>query len=115
MYLTRPTPRRFAALADWKDDFARGLQRGVQQADPEIAEVVSLAREIVAVEREPGGALDPNTPSTFTVGDLRTPMRAYLFYRKHPIVTIAIPVGILALAFVLGRATAPRRREAESP
>jgi hypothetical protein len=84
----------------------QAIVAGAAKADPDLAEIVRLAREVVAVERQPGGALDPRTPSTFKISDLKTPLRAYLFYRKNPLLTYAIPVGILALAFVLGRVSA---------
>lgn len=92
--------------ADWQQVFTNALVVGAQRTDPQIGEVVQLVSEIVRVERQPGGALDPRTPSTFQVRDLRRPLKAYLFYRKHPLVVYSIPIGILGLAFLLGRASA---------
>lgn len=93
--------------ANWQDTFVNALAVGAARTDPEIGELVQLVTQIVAVERQPGGALDPRTPSTFRVSDLRRPLKAYLFYRKHPLVAYAIPLGIVGLAFLLGRASAP--------
>lgn len=65
-----------------------------------------LATQIVTVERQPGGLLDPRTPSTFRIADLKRPLRTYLYFRRHPALAYAIPIGILLGAFFLGRATA---------
>jgi hypothetical protein len=58
-----------------------------------------------------GGLLDPRTPSTFKVGDLRRPMKTYLYLRRHPALLYAIPISALALAFLLGRVSAPSKKE----
>lgn len=94
--------------ADWQQVLENALVTGAQRTDPQVGEVVKLVTDVVRVERQPGGALDPRTPSTFHVQDLRRPLKAYLFYRKHPFVVYAIPIGILGLAFALGRATVIR-------
>jgi hypothetical protein len=109
MYRTNVrTGRGALGAANWQDQFMTGLQRGMSEANPDLAQAVQLAAEIVAVERQPGGALDPNTPSTFQIADLHLPLKAYLFYRKHPLLIYSIPIGILLAAFLLGRATARR-------
>ena len=102
------------AAASWQDTLAHALQQGVERADPDLAEVTRLAQQILVVERQPGGLLDPRTPSTFKISDLRRPMKTYLFLRKHPAVFYAVPLGILALTFLLGRATAPKSRKEPS-
>ena len=99
-----------AGLSAWHDQLVQALQKGVQRADPNLADVVQLTSEILTLEREPGGLLDPRTPSTFQIADLRRPMRMYLYYRRHPLVVYAIPIGVLALAFFLGRAS--KRKDA---
>jgi len=107
MYFLRAAPaRRGLGAPGWQDQFLTAIKAGAQRADPDLGEMIELASEIISVERQPGGALDPRTPSTFKISDLRTPMKAYLFYRKHPVATYAIPIGILAFAFLLGRASA---------
>jgi hypothetical protein len=100
--------------ASWQDTLTHALQQGVERADPDLAEVVHLAQQILVVERQPGGLLDPRTPSTFKISDLQRPMKAYLFLRKHPAVVYALPLGILALTFLVGRATAPKSRKEHS-
>jgi len=74
--------------------------------DPDLPQVVGLVREIIAMERRPGGLLDPAKPSTFRVRDLRMPLQTYIQIRRHPWVVYAVPAGLLALAFLLGRRTA---------
>jgi hypothetical protein len=96
------------ALSNWQEQLFAGIREGAKQADPDLAEVIDLATEVVHTERAPGGALDPNTPSTFRIADLKQPLRAYLFYRRHPLLTLASPAGILALVFLLGRASVSR-------
>jgi hypothetical protein len=104
--MMRPWGQPAYPLAGWQDQFLTGMRTGLRQGDPALAEIVELASEIVAVERQPGGALDPRVPTTFQVSDLKRPMWLYLFYRKHPVLTYSIPVGLLLLAFALGRASA---------
>jgi hypothetical protein len=87
------------------DQILAGAIAGSRAIDPDLPDVIGLVQEVITVERRPGGLLDPNTPSTFRIGDLRTPLRAYLFYRRHPWTLYAVPLGILASAFLLGRAT----------
>jgi hypothetical protein len=98
-------------LARWQDTVTHALQKGVQQADPALAEIVQLAQQILVTERKPGGLLDPSKPSTFKIGDLKKPMQAYLYARRNPIVLYAVPIGIVALAFLLGRASKTSAKE----
>ncbi len=107
MYFIKAAPAlRGLGAPGWQDTFLTAIKTGAQRTDPDLGDMIGLATEIISVERQPGGALDPRTPSTFKISDLRTPMKAYLFYRKHPLATYAIPAGILALAFLIGRASA---------
>src|SRR5205807_1561141 len=103
---TAPANSRVALSAPWQDQLFSALQTGVQRADPDLAEAIKLAQQIIVVEKQPGGLLDPRTPSTFKISDLHRPMRMYLFYRRHKLVVYAIPVAILALTFLAGRASA---------
>src|SRR5437867_1408417 len=98
-----PAPQALGAL-DW-NQIAQSLIAGTQTLDPDLPEVIALAREIGELERRPGGLLDPRRPSTFRIGDLRQPLKAYLYYRKHPWVLYAIPLGLAGLIFALGRAS----------
>jgi hypothetical protein len=98
-------------IAPWQDTLTHALEQGVQRADPDLADVVQLAQQILVTERKPGGLLDPRKPSTFKVADLRKPMQAYLYARRNPIVLYAVPIGIVALAFLLGRASKPSAKE----
>jgi len=93
-------------MGAWQDQLLNALQVGASRTDPELGEIVQLVTQILAVERQPGGALDPHTPSTFRIQDLHRPLEAYLFYRKHPWVVYAIPALSLAIVFLLGRASA---------
>jgi hypothetical protein len=107
--------QRNASLARWQDTLThaveQGVQQGVQRADPDLAEVVQLAQQVLVTERRPGGLLDPSKPSTFKVADLKKPLRAYLYVRRNPTVLYAAPIGILALAFLLGRASKTSAKE----
>ena len=96
-------------LGGWQDTLTQALQQGVQRVDPDLAEVTRLAMEIVAVERKPGGLLDPRTPSTFRIADLKRPLRTYLYLRRHPVLAYAIPIALVSAIFLLGRATAPTK------
>jgi hypothetical protein len=98
-------------LARWQDTVTHALEKGVQQADPDVADIVQLAQQILVTERKPGGLLDPTKPSTFKIGDLKKPMQAYLYARRNPIVLYAVPIGIVALAFLLGRASKTSAKE----
>jgi hypothetical protein len=102
---------RRRSLQGWQDTLVQALQQGAQRVDPDLAEVTRLAAEIVAVERRPGGLLDPRTPSTFRIADLKRPLRTYLFFRRHRALAYAIPIGLVAAVFLLGRATAPRKKK----
>lgn len=114
MYRPMLRPRGLGAVPAWQQKLKAALEQGIQRADPQVAEVVALAQEIIAMERRPGGALDPSTPSTFQIADMRKPMRYYLYYRRHPAIAYAIPIGILLLSFLLGRATVSRSPKRES-
>ena len=96
-------------LGGWQDTLTQALQQGVQRADPDLADVTKLAMEIVSVERQPGGLLDPRTPSTFRIADLKRPLRTYLYLRRHPALAYAIPIAIASAIFFLGRVTAPTK------
>jgi hypothetical protein len=87
------------------DTIANAFAAGAFANDPAARDVVQLAMEAIRVERQPGGLLDPRTPSTFSVRDLRTPLRAWLFFRRNKWALYALPAGILTLAFLAGRAT----------
>lgn len=87
------------------DNLLQILASSSRAIDPDLPDVVNLTREVIAIERRPGGLLDPSTPSTFRIVDLKKPLHAYLFYRKHPWILYAIPLGILGLAFAIGRAS----------
>jgi hypothetical protein len=97
--------------ARWQDTVTHALEQGVQHADPDVAEIIQLAQQILVTERKPGGLLDPSKPSTFKIGDLRKPMQVYLYARRNPIVLYAVPIGIVALAFFLGRASKNSAKE----
>jgi hypothetical protein len=103
--------QRNTSLVRWQDTLRHAVEQGVQQADPDLAEVVQLAQEVIVTERKPGGLLDPSKPSTFKVADLKKPLKGYLFLRRNPVVLYAAPIGILALAFLLGRASKPSTKE----
>jgi len=96
-------------VGSWDQTFLDAIVTGAQRTDPELAEIVQLAREIIAVERGPGGALDPRTPSTFKVSDLRWPLKTYLGYRRQPLLFMAVPVGDL------GDRVPPRPRQSIAP
>jgi hypothetical protein len=104
-------PQRNASLARWQDTLKHAVEQGVQQADPDLAEVVQLAQQILVTERKPGGLLDPSKPSTFRVADLKKPMHAYLYLRRNPVVLYAAPIAIVGLAFLLGRASKSSAKE----
>jgi hypothetical protein len=98
-------------LVRLQDTLTHALEQGVDRADPDLAAVVQLARQILATERQPGGLLDPTKPSTFKVSDLKRPMQLYLYARRHPAILYAVPIGLLALTFLLGRASANEKKE----
>ena len=87
------------------DTVASALAAGAMTLDPDMPEIIRLAQEVIRVERQPGGLLDPRSPSTFKLRDLRTPMRTWLFFRRNRWALYAIPASVLALAFLAGRAS----------
>ena len=99
-------PRRPAPIGavDF-DTMANAFAGAAFATDPDAREVVQLALEAIRVERQPGGMLDPRSPSTFKTRDLRTPLRAWLFFRRNKWALYAIPASVLALAFLAGRAS----------
>lgn len=68
----------------------------------DLADVVGLLDEVFAEERKPGGALDPATPSTFQIRDLKAPIEAYLYDRRHPLAKYVGPGLVVVAAFALG-------------
>ena|SRR5215471_17641601 len=103
MHAHRTTHRGLGAV-DY-EAFSRILSATAPLMDADARDVASLVIEIMSVERQPGGLLDPRTPSTFQVGDLKTPLRTYLFFRKYPWALVAFPVGALVIAYLLGRSS----------
>jgi hypothetical protein len=99
-------PRRPAPIGAVDFDIVAGaLAAGAMSLDPDMREIIQLAQEAIRLERQPGGLLDPRSKSTFKLGDLRTPLRTWLFFRRNRWALYAIPASVLALAFLVGRAS----------
>jgi hypothetical protein len=99
-------PQRAEQLGAFNfDALAQTLAASAALLDRDAGEVAQLVQEAVAIERQPGGMLDPRTPSTFRLNDLKTPLRTWIFFRRHKWAVYAVPLSILGLAFLVGRAT----------
>jgi hypothetical protein len=70
-------------------------------------ETMSLVSQILAEESKPGGAFDPNAPSTLTIDDIRTALRGYLLNRQHPeakyLASGFTLVGLVLAGFAIGK------------
>ncbi len=73
--------------------------------DPAMPDVLRMVRHAIEFERRPGGLLDPRKPSTFNVGKVKTALELYMNVRRNPWVLYAIPAGVLAIAYLLGRSS----------
>ena len=102
----RVPPQRAAQLGAINfDALAQTLAASAALIDPDARDIAQLVQEAVSIERQPGGMLDPRTPSTFRLKDLKTPLRTWIFFRRHKWAVYAVPISILGLAFPVGRAT----------
>ncbi len=76
-------------------------------SDPETRQTIGLLQQAIALELEPGGALDPDSPSNFRLSSLRRPLEAYLFARENPTTAAGIPIvaaaGLVGLGYLFGK------------
>lgn len=79
-----------------------------QNGDPGAIESANLVKRIIAAPPPPWSGLIPETkgPSIRRVSDLNGALRTVAFVRENPLVLPLSIIGILALAFFAGRATA---------
>ncbi len=71
--------------------------------DPALPEVLDLVQQVVDLETSSGGGGGGGASGPGVgLSDAITPLRAYLFVRRHPWVPYAAAFGVVAVPFLIG-------------